>query len=144
MIAHDAILLSGFIPIGLHPGGGHTALLGRTGNREAAAALTLFGERVDGRRAAELGLAWTSTETDAVLDTAGSRSPPSPPPIPSSPAARRRLLRMNIGPPALPWPAAMEAERASQMWSMRRKASDVASRSASGRATRGSTAAARA
>src|SRR3954447_26636817 len=28
--ARDARLASGFIPIGLHPGGGHTALLGRT------------------------------------------------------------------------------------------------------------------
>jgi enoyl-CoA hydratase len=26
-----------------------------------------------------------------------------------------------LGPPALPWGAALELERASQMWSMRRK-----------------------
>ena len=36
VVAEDAALLSGFIPIGLHPGGGHTALLGRLGSREAA------------------------------------------------------------------------------------------------------------
>ena len=50
VVAEDAKLLSGFIPIGLHPGGGHTALLGRLGSREAAAALTLFGERLTGAR----------------------------------------------------------------------------------------------
>jgi len=31
-------------------------------------------------------------------------------------------LRAVLGPPPLPWPAALELERASQMWSMRRKA----------------------
>ena len=30
-------------------------------------------------------------------------------------------LRTVTGPPALPWNAALELERASQMWSMRRK-----------------------
>ncbi len=37
--------------------------------------------------------------------------------------ARRvaRSLRAELGPPALPWPAALDMERASQMWSMRRK-----------------------
>src|SRR5215212_4017331 len=37
VVADDAVLLSGFVPIGLHPGGGHTALLGRQGARETAA-----------------------------------------------------------------------------------------------------------
>jgi hypothetical protein len=31
-------------------------------------------------------------------------------------------LRTVLGPPPLPWPAALELERALQMWSMRRKA----------------------
>jgi enoyl-CoA hydratase len=31
-------------------------------------------------------------------------------------------LRAVLGPPPLPWSAALELERASQMWSMRRKA----------------------
>jgi enoyl-CoA hydratase len=37
--------------------------------------------------------------------------------------ARRtaRSMRAEWGPPPLPWPAALELERASQMWSMRRK-----------------------
>nr|MBA3359070.1 enoyl-CoA hydratase/isomerase family protein [Thermoleophilaceae bacterium] len=37
--------------------------------------------------------------------------------------ARRtaRSMRAEWGPPPLPWSAALELERASQMWSMRRK-----------------------
>jgi len=57
IVAREAKIISGFLPIGLHPGGGHGVLLGRTGQREAAAAMALFGERIDGARAAELGLA---------------------------------------------------------------------------------------
>lgn len=121
VVADDVLLTSGFIPIGLHPGGGHTALLGRTGAREAAAALALFGERIDGARAVELGLAWRSVAADDVLETAMelARVPAADPAL-----ARRtaRSLRTVNGPPALPWPAALEAERAAQMWSMRRAA----------------------
>ena len=121
VVAEDALIASGFIPIGLHPGGGHTTLLTRTGQREAAAALALFGERLDGRRAAELGLAWRAVPADQVLETALelARVPAADPEL-----ARRtaRSLRLVAGPPALPWAAALEAERSSQMWSMRRAA----------------------
>src|SRR4029450_9661948 len=58
VVAEDAVLMAGFLPIGLHPGGGHTVLLGRLGSREAAAALTLFGERLTGAELVERGLAW--------------------------------------------------------------------------------------
>ena len=66
VVADDAVLLSGFVPIGLHPGGGHTALLGRLGSREAAAALTLFGERLTGAELVERGLAWRALPADDV------------------------------------------------------------------------------
>ena len=121
VVADDAVLLSGFIPIGLHPGGGHTALLGRLGSRETASALTLFGERLTGAQAVERGLAWAAVppaEVDeAALALAAVRA--------KDPQLARRTaasLRAVTGPPALPWNAALELERASQMWSMRRKA----------------------
>jgi enoyl-CoA hydratase len=121
IVAEDARLTSGFIPIGLHPGGGHTSLLTRSGQREAAAALALFGEQLDGRRAAELGLAWRAVPAGAVLETALelARVPAADPEL-----ARRtaRSMRLVAGPPALPWAAALETERSSQMWSMRRAA----------------------
>jgi enoyl-CoA hydratase len=120
VVAREARIVSGFLPIGLHPGGGHGALLGRTAAREAAAALALFGERIDGARAAELGLAWAAVDDDDVEATAlelAARAGDDPQ------LARRTAasLRTVLGPPALPWAAALEVERASQMWSMRRK-----------------------
>ncbi len=121
IVARDAKVISGFLPIGLHPGGGHGALLGRTGAREAAAALMLFGERIDGARAAELGLAWAAVEDGEVDETALALAARAG----ADPALARltaRSLRSELGPPALPWPAALELERPSQMWSMRRKA----------------------
>jgi enoyl-CoA hydratase len=121
IVARDAKIISGFIPIGLHPGGGHSALLGRTGSREAASAMALFGERIDGDRAADVGLAWAAVDDADVeataVDLAGRAG--------ADPAHARRTaasLRTVLGPPPLPWPAALELERASQMWSMRRKA----------------------
>jgi enoyl-CoA hydratase len=121
VVARDAKIISGFIPIGLHPGGGHSALLGRTGSREAASAMALFGERLDGERAADVGLAWAAVDDADVeataVDLAGRAG--------ADPELARRTaasLRTVLGPPPLPWPAALELERASQMWSMRRKA----------------------
>ncbi len=121
VVADDAALLSGFIPIGLHPGGGHTALLGRLGSREAASALTLFGERLTGAQAVERGLAWTAVPAAEVDDVALALAavPAKDPELARRTAAS---LRAVTGPPALPWPVALELERASQMWSMRRRA----------------------
>lgn len=120
IVASDAKLISGFLPIGLHPGGGHGALLGRTGAREAASALTLFGERIDGARAAQLGLAWEAVE-DSEVDARAHALAAVPGADPELARRTARSLRAELGPPALPWTAALELERASQMWSMRRK-----------------------
>src|SRR5262245_54075478 len=59
-----------FLKIGLHPGGGHTWMLERAVGPQAAAAMVLFGERVGGERAAEVGLAWRCVADDELLDTA--------------------------------------------------------------------------
>jgi len=59
-----------FAQIGIHPGGGHTWMLEREVGPQAAAAIALFGERVDGPRAAELGLAWRCVPDDSLLDEA--------------------------------------------------------------------------
>ena len=120
VVATEAKIISGFLPIGLHPGGGHGVLLGRTGQREAAAAMALFGERIDGARAAELGLAWAAVNDAEVESTAAALAAAAA----ADPELARRTacsLRSELGPPALPWSAALELERASQMWSMRRK-----------------------
>ncbi len=120
IVARDATLMSGFIPIGLHPGGGHGVLLGRTGAREATSALALFGQRVDGERAAALGLAWEAVEA-ADVDARARELAAIPAADPELARRTARSLRTELGPPSLPWGAALEMERSAQMWSMRRK-----------------------
>lgn len=120
VVATDARLLSGFLRIGLHPGGGHFVLMARRAGREATAAMALAGEEIDGTRAAQLGMAWeavddTEVETRAI-DMAGR--------IARDPALARaavRSFRLETGPPTMPWDVAVQAERAPQMWSMRRR-----------------------
>lgn len=120
VVAEDATLLSGFLPIGLHPGGGHSLLLARSGSRETANALALFGQRLTGAEAVERGLAWTAVPTEMVDATARELAS-----VPAAdPALARRTavsVRRVAGPPAVPWDVALDLERASQMWSMRRK-----------------------
>lgn len=120
VVAADARLASGFIPIGLHPGGGHGALLGRAAARETASALALFGAALTGEEFAARGLAWRAVPAEEV-DAAAlelARVPAADPELARRTAASLRTVN---GPPALPWTAALELERASQMWSMRRK-----------------------
>src|SRR5215212_4156350 len=66
VIARDARLICGFLKRGLHPGGGHFVILSRLIGREAAAAMAIFGEEINGDRARELGLAWESLNDEAV------------------------------------------------------------------------------
>jgi enoyl-CoA hydratase len=58
LAAESARFDTRFLRIGLHPGGGHAWMLDRAVGPQAAAAMLLFGARVDGARAAEIGLAW--------------------------------------------------------------------------------------
>jgi enoyl-CoA hydratase len=58
-----------FLTIGLHPGGGHTWLLERAVGPQAAAAMVLFRERLDGKKAFERGLAWRCVPDDELVDT---------------------------------------------------------------------------
>jgi enoyl-CoA hydratase len=103
IVASDARIVSGFLPIGLHPGGGHGALLGRSGAREAAAAAWAAVEDADVEATAHELAARAGADPELARRTAAS-------------------LRTVLGPPALAWGAALELERSSQMWSMRRKA----------------------
>jgi enoyl-CoA hydratase len=59
-----------FLRLGLHPGGGHTWMLRRRVGPQAAAALVLFGEVVDGTEAERIGLAWRCVADDDLLDAA--------------------------------------------------------------------------
>jgi len=59
-----------FLQIGIHPGGGHTWLLDRAVGPQAAAAIDLFGNRLDGAAAARIGLAWECVPDAELLDRA--------------------------------------------------------------------------
>ena len=120
IVAETARIITGFARIGLHPGGGHFALLGRLAGRETAAALGLFGEEIDGRRAAELGLAWEALPEPEVEPRAmeiAQRIAVDP----ELARATAASLKLELGPPAIPWLAALEIEKATQMWSLRRR-----------------------
>ncbi len=59
-----------FLRIGIHPGGGHTWLADRAVGPQTSAAMNLFGERIDGARAAAVGLAWECVEDDTLIGRA--------------------------------------------------------------------------
>jgi enoyl-CoA hydratase/carnithine racemase len=121
IVASDARLICGFLKRGLHPGGGHFVILSRLIGREAAAAMALFGEEINGAKAVELGLAWESVDDAAVEDRAIE--------LATRVAADPELARAAVGnfrkevvDGAVRWDVATQFERPAQMWSMRRSA----------------------
>ena len=122
VVAKDARLLAGFLRIGLHPGGGFFTIAGRTAGREATAAMGLFSQEINGSRAAEIGLAWAAVPDAEVEDTALALAA-EPAKDPALAREATRSFRTELGPPGIGWDAAVEFERATQMWSQRRRAS---------------------
>ncbi|MDZ4825706.1 MAG: enoyl-CoA hydratase-related protein [Actinomycetota bacterium] len=105
-----------FLRIGLHPGGGHTWLLERAVGASAAAAMVLFGDAVDGARAAEIGLVWRCVADDALLDAATAFAGRAAS-IPRALSARTKATMR-----AVPWQpdfdAALATEVEAQTWSL--------------------------
>lgn len=64
LAGESAVFDTRFLQIGLHPGGGNTWRLRRITDLQTTMALVLFNEVVDGRRAAEIGLAWECVADD--------------------------------------------------------------------------------
>lgn len=121
IVARDATLMSGFMRLGLQPGGGHGLLLsGLAGlaGLEATGALALFGGRMSGERAAEIGFAWRAVVDDEVEPCAHEMAA-IPAGDPELARSTERVVRMQTG--AGSWDAALELERAGQMWSMHRR-----------------------
>lgn len=121
VVADDARIIAGFLRIGLHPGGGFFTIAGRTAGREATAALGLFSEEIDGIRAKELGLAWDSVP-DADVEKRALELAQRAAQDPELAREAVRSFRTELGPPAIGWEAALHFERATQMWSQRRRA----------------------
>ena len=120
IVSTSARLLAGFLRIGLHPGGGYFTLSTRTAGREATAAMGLFSEEIDGARAEAIGLAWRAVPDGEVeplaLEMAGRAARD-----PELAREAARSFRTEAGPPGIGWEAALHFERATQMWSQRRR-----------------------
>lgn len=120
IVADNAVLASGFTRLGVHPGGGHFALLNRFAGPQTAAAIGVFGETLDGAAALRLGLAYDSVPDDAV-EARALRLATDAGADPALARATIKSLRVEAGPPALSWQAAVSVEQSVQPWSFARK-----------------------
>jgi len=105
-----------FLRIGLHPGGGHAWMLDRAVGPQAAAAMVVFGERIDGPRAAEIGLAWACHPDDEVVERAiafAARAAEVPKEL-----AAAALATLREAPWQPDFDAAVATEISRQAWSM--------------------------
>jgi enoyl-CoA hydratase len=120
IMADDAVLAAGFDRLGVHPGGGHFALLTRAGGLQTAVAVGVLGHALTGVQAVEHGLALACPPDSEVEEFAlrlASRAGADP----ALSRAAIRSARLVGGPPALPWAAAVEVERAAQLRTLARK-----------------------
>jgi enoyl-CoA hydratase len=68
--AASAVFDARFVKIPIHPGGGCTWMLRELAGPQTAAAMTVFGAKVDGARAVRIGLAWDCVPDDQLLPAA--------------------------------------------------------------------------
>ncbi|HEY7859264.1 MAG TPA: enoyl-CoA hydratase-related protein [Candidatus Nanopelagicales bacterium] len=114
----DALFVSGFAPLGIHPGGGHLHLLQRAGAAGMAAHLGIFGRALRGEAALACGLVSEVVDAEDLHDMVRSMTAH----LGADPALARALkddLRRTVSDPSA-WDRAMESERARQMWSLTR------------------------
>ncbi len=112
----QAAFESRFLQIAIHPGGGHTWRLRAVCDRQTAMAMVVFGERIDGPRAAEIGLAWKCVDDDALLDEARRMAHrPARVPRELTKAMKQTILDMGAVTDSA---AAVAREVGPQAWSM--------------------------
>ncbi|HEX2038785.1 MAG TPA: enoyl-CoA hydratase [Acidimicrobiales bacterium] len=105
-----------FLDLGLHPGGGHTWMLRRAVGPQAAAAMVLFGEVLDGADAERAGLVWRCVPDEELLDVARA--------IAARPAAAPRELVVRTKATLAAMATvdehadAVDRELAAQLWSL--------------------------
>jgi enoyl-CoA hydratase len=120
IVADNARIMAGFLRAGIHPGGGFFTISSRLSGREAAAALGIFSEEINGTRAVEIGLAWQSLPDPDVE----SRALELADRVGQDPELSRRSIRsfrLQTDGPRLEWNSALEMERGVQMWSQARR-----------------------
>jgi len=120
LVTPDAVLDSGFLARGIHPGGGHLTLLGRRVGYQQAAAMALLGRALTGTEAVGRGLAYAAHPAADLLRAATDLVTLAA----QDPQLTRKVklsLTVELGAGPVSWPAAVEIERGAQMWSMARK-----------------------
>jgi enoyl-CoA hydratase len=120
LVTPDAVLDSGFLARGIHPGGGHIALLGRRIGYQQATAMALLGQALSGAEAVVRGLAYAAYDAAELLPAALELAALAA----KDPELTRRVkqsLTLELGSGPVSWPAAVEIERGAQMWSLARK-----------------------
>ena len=105
-----------FLDLGIHPGGGHTWMLRRIVGPQAAMAMVVFGQRLDGAEAERVGLAWRCVDDDELLDAAVQMAARAA----DAPAELTRRIKATIGDVADidAHGDAVERELTDQLWSM--------------------------
>ncbi len=105
-----------FLDLAIHPGGGHTWMLRRLVGAQAANAMVVFGERLDGNEAERIGLVWRCVPDDDLLAEAVRMAA-------RAAAAPRELTRRTRSTIAhmdaiTDQSAAVDRELVDQLWSM--------------------------
>jgi enoyl-CoA hydratase len=118
IVATDAILQSGFLRIGVHPGGGHFQLLERLVGPELTVAMTIFGQPLDGTGSVRHGLALEAVPSADV----GSRCRELAAMARDADLVRAAIssFRAQMEAQGVPSAVGVRAEQAVQMWSLRR------------------------
>jgi enoyl-CoA hydratase len=118
LVTKETRLLSGFLPIGVHPGGGHFTLLTTRTNPQIAVAMALFGQEFVGDAAVAAGLAFEACPAAQLharaLELAAVAG--------ADPALSRQALDSLRAETGLPQAQATgtRIELAAQMWSLAR------------------------
>lgn len=115
----NALFVSGFAPLGIHPGGGHLHLIDRIAGSGAAAHLGVFGRAVGADAALACGLLAEVLEEETWRGTVSEITAHLGKDPDLARALKDDLRRTVID--TMAWDRAMESERARQMWSLARR-----------------------
>lgn len=116
VVTREARLVSGFLSLGVHPGGGHYTMLSKLLGAEGSAAMGLFGQELTGDEAVRRGLAWNVVPASE-LEAEGRRLASVPAARPQLSRRAARSFRLQTDAPWLAREVAVQAEQSVQMWS---------------------------
>lgn len=105
-----------FLQLGIHPGGGHTWMLRRIAGPQAAAAMVLFGDVLNGSEAERIGLVWRTVPDEDLLGAAQSMAAKAA----AAPPELSRRAKVTIADMAdiASHDQAVDRELEPQLWSM--------------------------